>query len=105
MMIVSHSYHNSFVLILRQYVRAPVLGRVPPWYLGIGAIYFSVGFPGDPAAFHELKTRSTISSTPVPSLMLVKIVGPSPLMSFASRSMTSRDADTIGAISICQTLH
>lgn len=32
--------------------------------------------------------------------MLVKIVGPPPLMSFASRSMTARDADTNGAISI-----
>ena len=33
--------------------------------------------------------------------MLVKIVGPSPLMSFASRSITVRDADTNGAMSIC----
>ena len=63
-----------------------------------------VGFPGEPAAFHELKTKSMTSSTPVPCLMLVKIVGPSPLMSFASRSITARDADTNGAISICRTL-
>lgn len=33
--------------------------------------------------------------------MLVKIVGPSPLMSFASLSIIARDADTKGAISIC----
>jgi hypothetical protein len=37
--------------------------------------------------------------------MLVKIVGPSPLMSFASRSMIARDADTNGAISICWTVN
>ena len=63
-------------------------------------IRFSSGFPGDPATFHELKIKSTTSSTPVPSLVLVKIVGSLPLVSFASRSMTSRDMDTNGAISI-----
>ena len=36
--------------------------------------------------------------------MLVKMVGPSPLMIFASRSMTARDADTNGAMSICLTV-
>ena len=58
--------------------------------------------PGEPAVFHALKTKSTMSSTPVPCLMLVKIVGPSPLMSFASLSMTASDADTNEAISICR---
>jgi len=37
--------------------------------------------------------------------MLVKIVGPPPLMSFASRPITARDADTNGAISICWTVN
>ena len=36
--------------------------------------------------------------------MLAKMVGPSPLMIFASRSMTARDADTNGAMSICLTM-
>ena len=64
----------------------------------------SSGFPGDPAEFHELKIRSMTSSTPVPCLMLVKIVGPFPLMSFASLSMTTSDADTNGAMSIYWTV-
>lgn len=58
------------------------------------------GFPGEPAACHEPNTKSVTSSTPVPSLILVKMVGPSPLMIFASRSMIARDADTSGAMSI-----
>jgi len=81
------------------------LNGAQPLRLRVGAVQSLVGFPGQPAAFHELRTKSMTSSTPVPSLMLVKIVGPSPLMSFASLSMTTRDADTNGAISIYRTLN
>ena len=59
------------------------------------------GLPGPPADRHAARMRSTTSWTPFPSLTLVNTVGPSPLISFASRSMTSSDAFTSGAMSIC----
>ena len=89
-----------FVYLLIIHMNCSVRRSATPLLNRCDAIQFPTGFPGDPAACHELKIKSTTSSTPVPSLMLVKIVGPSPLMSLASRSMTARDADTNGAISI-----
>jgi hypothetical protein len=101
MMTVSHLYSN---LLLVAYIFAlPRWGATPlPDRLDTAQLFN--GFPGEPAACHELKTKSVTSSTPVPSLMLVKMVGPSPLIIFASRSMTARDADTNGAMSICLTV-
>jgi hypothetical protein len=52
------------------------------------------GFPGLPAAFQAAKTKSITSSTPSPLRTLVKTVGPSPRISFASLSMTSNEAPT-----------
>lgn len=59
------------------------------------------GLPGLPAALHAARTKLTISSTPVPCLTLVKIVGPSPRKSLESRSITPREAPTWGAKSVC----
>jgi hypothetical protein len=56
--------------------------------------------PGSPAVRQAPKISSTISSTPWSFFMLVKIVGPSPRMSFESRLITSRDAPTYCAMSI-----
>lgn len=56
--------------------------------------------PGLPADCHAANMRLATSSTPLPSFTLQKMVGPSPLMSFESRSMISSDAFTYCAISV-----
>ena len=60
------------------------------------------GFPGLPADLQAARIKETTSSTPLPSLTLVKMVGPSPRISLESRSITSSDAPTYGAKSICR---
>ena len=105
--VVSKHNDDRVSLVLQSVYSSLIYVRAVPSSVAnlVDTSYVLSGFPGEPAAFHEPKTKSMTSSTPVPSLMLVKIVGPSPLMSFASRPIIARDADTNGAISICWTVN
>lgn len=60
------------------------------------------GVPGEPADFQAPRMSPATSSTPFPSFTLVNTVGPLPRIFSESRAITSSEAPTCGARSICR---